>query len=497
MNQVPPDALACRKSIALYIRAGYGATALFALVVAVLAIAYVGTTNEELRRLSEYDEAMSSGVLRLRLAAEQQNNGMRGYRLTGDERDRQAVSEARSDFAAAADALWVLLPSGPGESILRQIEDRYAAFDDYTTSELALHEQGWHRTAEYLWHTSGRMAHEALVTQIGALADWSAAATRANVEARTRSAWLVKGLSLGLVGVAAMLILLAGLGISSRLGRPIANLAAAAAAIGGGNFSVRVPVGRDDELGVLAQSMNQMAENLERSRAALESSLAERARRSRELGVAEERNRLAREIHDTLAQGLTALTLQLEMADALLDADPGRTRSSIQRALQLARDSLQEARRSVLDLRAAPLDGKSLPDALQRLAEQFADEHDIRCTVHTEGLGERLPARLEAGLYRLAQEALTNVAKHARADQVSVTLARAGEGLSLIVEDDGVGFDPAVPVAAGPSGGFGLAGMRERAALLGGELLITSRPGQGTRLEIRIPEHAGRLRVAV
>src|SRR3954453_1264428 len=376
MNQTPPDALACRKSIALYIRAGYGATALFALVVAVLAIAYVGNTNEELRRLSEYDEAMSSAVLRLRLAAEQQNNSMRGYRLTGDERDRQAVSEARGDFAAAADALWALLPAGPGESILRQIEDRYAAFDDYTTSELALHEQGWHRTTEYLWHTSDRMAHEGLVAQIGALADWSAAATRANVEARTRSAWLVKGLSLGLVGVAAMLILLAGLGISSRLSRPIANLAAAAAAIGAGNFSVRVPVGRDDELGVLAQSMNQMAENLERSRAALESSLAERARRSRELGVAEERNRLAREIHDTLAQGLTALTLQLEMADALLDADPGRTRGSIQRALQLARDSLQEARRSVLDLRAAPLDGKSLPDALQRLVEQFAAQHE-------------------------------------------------------------------------------------------------------------------------
>ena len=85
---------------------------------------------------------------------------------------------------------------------------------------------------------------------------------------------------------------------------------------------------------------------------------------------------------------------------------------------------------------------------------------------------------LEAGLYRLVQEALTNVAKHARADQVTVTLARAGEGLSLIIEDDGVGFDPAVPVAAGPSGGFGLAGMRERAALLGGKLLIPAGRGR-------------------
>ncbi len=497
MSGSRPAALPCRKSIALYIRAGYGATALFALVVAVFAIGYVGNTNDELRRLAEYDEAMSAAALRLRLAAEQQNNAMRGYRLTGDERDRQAVAEARNDFAAAADALWALLPAGPGETILRQIEDRYAAFDDYTTSELALHEQGWHRTAEFLWHTSGRMAHEALVGQIGALVDWSAAATRANVEARTHSAWLVKGLALGLVGVSAVLILLAGLGISSRLSRPIATLAAAAAAIGAGNFNVRVPVGRDDELGLLAQSMNQMAENLERSRAALESSLAERSRRSRELGVAEERNRLAREIHDTLAQGLTALTLQLEMADALLEQDARRTRSSIQRALQLARESLQEARRSVLDLRAAPLDGQSLPDALQRLGEAFGLENDVECVVRNEGVTERLPARLEAGLYRLAQEALTNVAKHAQATTVVVTLARRDDTLSLTVEDDGVGFDPSLPVPAGPSGGFGLAGMRERATLLGGELLVHSRPGEGVRLVVRIPERAGRLSVAV
>ncbi len=243
--------------------------------------------------------------------------------------------------------------------------------------------------------------------------------------------------------------------------------------------------------------MNQMAEDLERSRAAVEASLAERARRGRELGVAEERNRLAREIHDTLAQGLTALTLQLEMADALLDQDPARTRGSIQRALQLARDSLQEARRSVLDLRAAPLDGQSLPDALQRLAQEFGQENGVGCIVRNEGVVGRLPARLEAGLYRLVQEALTNVAKHAQATSVIVTLARRGGALALTVEDNGVGFDPSLPVPAGPSGGFGLAGMRERATLLGGELAVQSRPGQGTRLVVRIPEPAGRLPVAV
>jgi signal transduction histidine kinase len=422
---------------------------------------------------------------------------MRGYRLTADPRDRETVAEARSDFAAAADALWALLPSGPGEQELRQLEDRYAAFDEYTTSELALHEQGWHRTAEYLWHTSGRASYEALVAQINALADWSANATHSNLEARSRSALLVKGLTLGIVVVAAALILLAGIGISTRLSRPIANLAAAAAAIGAGNFTVRVPVDRQDELGLLAQSMNQMAENLQRSRAALEASLAERTQRSRELGVAEERNRLAREIHDTLAQRLTALTLQLEMADALLDDDAARARTGIQRALALGRESLQEARRSVLDLRAAPLEGQSLPDALARLGEEFAREHKVQCQVSSSGIDGRLPARLEAALYRLAQEALTNVAKHARAQHVTLSLTHAGDEFRLVVEDDGVGFDPSLPVPSGPSGGFGLAGMRERVALLGGMLDVYSRPGAGTRLEVRLTERAGQLPLAV
>ncbi|HLI27178.1 MAG TPA: histidine kinase [Chloroflexota bacterium] len=481
-----------RRSIAWEIRAGYSATALFALVVAVLAIAHIGNTNDELQRLAVYDEAISAGVLRLRLAVEQQNNSLRGYRLTGDRRDRELLEAARRDFTAATDTLWAVVPPGEGEQILERIEALYTRFDEAAASELALHEQGWHRTAEYLWHTSGRQAHEALVAQIQALAEWSAAANRASIAARARAAWVVKGLALGLVGAAAVLAVAAGFGLANRLQRPLATLAAAAAAIGAGNLAVRVPVSRDDELGLLAQSMNRMAENLERSRAELEASMAERARRSRALGVAEERNRLAREIHDTLAQGLTALTLQLEMADALLDDAPERARGSIQRALQLARANLQEARRSVLDLRAAPLEGLSLPEALEQLAAEFTRDHGVPCAATIQGLQGRLPARLETGLYRLAQEALANVAKHARPSRVDLRLVQQPGRLELIVADDGVGFDPRAPVCAGPHGGFGLAGMRERAALLGGQLVVDSAPGRGTRVVVQVPLAAGR-----
>ena len=487
-----------QRSIALEIRAGYSATALFALLVAVLAIANIGHTTEELQRLATYDETMSAAVLRLRLAAEQQHNRLRAFRYSDDARDREAMNTARQDFTAAADALWeVVPPQSPGEEILRRIEERYARFDEHARGEEALYQQGWPLAAEYMWHTGGQATYEALVNQIEALAEWSAAHNRDSIAARAQAAVVVKGLALGLVGAAAVLALAAGFGLANRLRQPIATLAAAAATIGNGDLGVRVPASRGDELGVLGESMNRMAENLERSRAELEASMAERARRSRALGVAEERNRLAREIHDTIAQGLTALTLQLEMADALLDSSPDRARGSIHRALQLARDNLQEARRSVLDLRAAPLEGLSLPEALEQLGETFARDNAVDCTVEVAGIQGRLPARLEAGLYRLAQEALANVAKHAHPNAVRMILQRGAASLELLVEDDGVGFDPQLPVHSGPTGGFGLAGMQERAALLGGTIDVASAPGAGTRVAVRVPYAAERATAAV
>ena len=140
------------------------------------------------------------------------------------------------------------------------------------------------------------------------------------------------------------------------------------------------------------------------------------------LAVAEERNRLAREIHDTLAQGLTGIALQLEVADALLDIGPEQARPKIIKALELTRANLEEARRSVMDLRAAPLQEKTLPAALEEMVSTFGLEQGIQADFGTRGLGGRLPAALEAGLYRIAQEALTNVAKHAEATALRMTL---------------------------------------------------------------------------
>jgi two-component system NarL family sensor kinase len=214
----------------------------------------------------------------------------------------------------------------------------------------------------------------------------------------------------------------------------------------------------------------------------------ERARlftRSAQLGALEERNRLAREIHDTLAQGLAAIALRLEMADALLEsnADPERARGTVRQALALARHNLEEARRSVLDLRAAPLEGRTLPEALSSLIEGFASEGAPEIALEVRGGNRQIHPSAEIGLYRIAQEALTNIARHAEARNVALRLSITGDRAELVVEDDGRGFDPAGAI----EGHHGMVGMNERARLLGGRLHARSGPGEGTRIEVMIP----------
>src|SRR5690606_19461782 len=159
------------------------------------------------------------------------------------------------------------------------------------------------------------------------------------------------------------------------------------------------------------------------------------------LAIAEERGRLAQEIHDTLAQGLTAISLHLDLADAYLPHKPEQASEKVRRALELTRENLEEARRSVLDLRAAQLHQTALPEALRRLALSFSDDRNIDVEYVTEGQIGRLPARVEIGLNRIAEEALNSVALHARANSVRVALTAKADQVSLTVSDDGTGFD--------------------------------------------------------
>jgi two-component system NarL family sensor kinase len=207
--------------------------------------------------------------------------------------------------------------------------------------------------------------------------------------------------------------------------------------------------------------------------------------KSTQLAVVEERNRLAREIHDTLAQGLTAITLKLETTDALLDmqAEPKRIRHTLQQALTLTQQNLEEARRSVLDLRAAPLEGRNLVDALTALVEDYRKKGVTPIHFTASGVNQPLPGRVEVGLYRLVQEGLNNISRHAQANEVKLALQIRPGQLNLLLEDDGIGFEP----DGVAKGHFGLIGLNERVKLLGGQLKLESSPGNGVRLQVTIP----------
>ncbi|GGO70065.1 sensor histidine kinase [Nonomuraea cavernae] len=205
---------------------------------------------------------------------------------------------------------------------------------------------------------------------------------------------------------------------------------------------------------------------------------------AREAGVLEERQRMAREIHDTIAQGLTGILTQLEAADDAIDDTPA-VRSRLRTVRTLARESLNEARRSVQALRPAPLDEAQLATALHGIAASWSRTSGLPASVSVTGDPRPLHGEVEITLLRVAQEALTNVGKHASATRVGLTLSYMEDVVALDVRDDGAGF----ALGANPSnaGGFGLVAMRQRVIRLAGDFEIETAPGQGTGISATIP----------
>src|SRR5438445_11598872 len=229
-----------------------------------------------------------------------------------------------------------------------------------------------------------------------------------------------------------------------------------------------------DELRLLSTIAYQVGIAIERAR------LADNATR---LARAEERTRLAREIHDTLAQGLTAIALNIEGAMHRLDSDPDQARERLARALAMARENLEDARRSVLDLRsAARLEGKPLTEALTGLARSFTSDTGVPVSVQAPGAIKGVSLRTESELFRIAQEALSNVRRHAHARKVEVGLRRRGTQLTLSIKDDGQGFS----VRNGHSNSHSVLCVREGAKVGGGPARVSSAPGAGIRDRTRV-----------
>jgi signal transduction histidine kinase len=204
--------------------------------------------------------------------------------------------------------------------------------------------------------------------------------------------------------------------------------------------------------------------------------------------VLEERTRLAREIHDTLAQQLTGIVLELEAADTLLNrGSERRARSSVEKARELARGALREARRSVWNLRPAPLSATGLVAAIGHEVEAWEERTGIPARFKARSVPQHpsLAPTAEVALLRIGQEALSNVARHGRAEHVDVELRAQAQELILSVRDDGIGFDPAATAPRDDC--FGLDGMAERARNAGGTLTVVSSPGRGTTVTTRLP----------
>jgi signal transduction histidine kinase len=245
---------------------------------------------------------------------------------------------------------------------------------------------------------------------------------------------------------------------------------------------------RDEKIGVHERDLTELSAANQRLEATIAENEGLQQRlilQAREAGVLEERRRMAREIHDTLAQGLTGIVTQLQAAERAAErspADPAGWRRHVGAATRLARMSLSEARRSVEALRPEPLECGRLSEALAGVAERWSALNGIPVRVTTTGTVRPVHPEAEFALLRAAQEALANVARHARATRVGLTVSYMENEVAVDVRDDGVGFDPARPAA-----GFGLVAMRQRVAALSGTLQVESEPGGGTAVSACVP----------
>jgi signal transduction histidine kinase len=211
--------------------------------------------------------------------------------------------------------------------------------------------------------------------------------------------------------------------------------------------------------------------------------LVDHAATLEQLTISRERNRLARELHDTLAHTLSGVAVQLEAVKSLWDADPEQTHALLEQSLIATRSGLTETRRALQALRATPLEDLGLALALRNLAETIAERSGLRLDLCIQENLDHLSASLEQGIYRVAQEALENTARHAMAGCVQVELVQHDESLILTITDDGCGFDLHTLDAESH---FGLRGMQERAEALGGTLEVESRPRGGTTVRLQV-----------
>ncbi|HEY3367050.1 MAG TPA: histidine kinase [Symbiobacteriaceae bacterium] len=281
--------------------------------------------------------------------------------------------------------------------------------------------------------------------------------------------------------------------LTRLMSRPVVELAHTARAASAGDLSGRVEAPFDDEVGELVHAFNHMLDSLAESRDNLKAHARTRTELLQKVMTAQEdeRKRIARELHDETGQAITSLMVGLKLLEQVAgDPDDVRARSADLRVF--AARTLDSVRQLSRQLRPSVLDDAGLVPALRRHIDDFARHYGRGVDLQVVGdESRRLPMEVETAAYRIVQEALTNVARHAQARSVSVVLDLSGDTLSAVVEDDGVGFDTEQIDQS-----TGILGMRERATLLGGTLTIESRPGAGATIFVKLPIGGGTISCA-
>jgi signal transduction histidine kinase len=281
------------------------------------------------------------------------------------------------------------------------------------------------------------------------------------------------------VGVSAVLLMIPAAFLGTIFGfftawgltRRLRRLALAAQSWSRGDFSVVTRDRSKDELGQLSRELNDMA-------AQLESLIQAKG----ELATLEARNRFARDLHDSVKQQVFATSLQIAAARALIERDTQSAEHHLSQADELVRQAQKELNVLIAEMRPAALEGKGLASALREYVGRWSQGAEIPADLRVQGERET-PLEVEQTLFRVAQEALANVARHSGAEHAEVDLIYTASTVTLRVADDGRGFDP----APGPGGGFGLQSMRERLVRLGGHVNVESAPGKGTHVTCVCP----------
>lgn len=302
--------------------------------------------------------------------------------------------------------------------------------------------------------------------------------------------------------IISLLGILGAMLISHLVTKPIRDLATASQGIALGDYSLRVSTQGADEITDLGQHFNKMASSIElytmeretlveelKSKEAIRQELLKKVISAQE----DERKRISRELHDGTSQSLTSLTLSLKY---LSEQDESQHNPAMISELKdLASSTLKEVHRIAVELRPTVLDDMGLVPAIERFVNSFKRQYRLDVDLHVlNRLESRLPNEVEITLYRIVQEALTNIAKYAQAPNSSIVLEIRPEFINLIVEDDGIGFDvDRILKSAAKENHLGIAGMMERTALLGGKFTIESSPGMGTSIYVRIPMERSRV----